>query len=592
MESDYRYKDFTVVNSRLLEKNTILEISFEYLERIDYISKNYIPKSVYTLKSGFFWLDKKNQLVVIKCQNTSINEAIISFLGEYFNTKYWKFSLRKDIVDDIFDKTEMIKNSLIANKNTDPDLFNSIVIKDIEFERKSKDPRFKFIVLYERRSSSYRTIIKGFQNKVNVSVAENGKISLIGKSIKIDRCREWLINILVQVLAIHQKYLDSSDISSIIRTSDFIERTSLFKKVKNKKAREKIFELIEKIILLKNNPTVSNVEYYFPTDYAYYFREYLIPLPDLRCSKDECNTCLLCPNEACDSFKFEIKTDIKKREFYLKCSKCYEVISQTQDLECIDNHNFKFNLEDSITYILKLKLKLELNNILHGLNTGFEIKNNIETFYIKENKLYRKENLDKIVYSWDELLAFRDIPKLEDLSNEIKKAQARRVTEILEKCNKRKGECRNCHLNEEKENICLLRIFAEYSNGQAHPHTGTEFGDFEFPQKFSTGIENIIGIAKSYGKKPTSSSNPQKIFGIEFRLLTFKDNDNLLEQFFQLSMEDSIRFIMIVSGRVIDSGLKNSLIEIARWKLKRIVFIEPKELIPIFSYYFKDLVNK
>jgi len=391
MDSEYKYKDFTMVNSRLLEENTILEISYEYLERIDYISKNYIPKSVYTLKSGFFWLDEKNQLVIIKCQNTSINEAIISILGEYFNTKYWKFSLRKDIVDDIFDKSEMIKNSLIANKSTDPDLFNSIVIKDIEFERKSKDPRFKFIVQYERRSSSYRTNIKGFQNKVKVDIAENGKISLVGKSIKIDRCREWLINILVQILTIHQKYLDSSDISSIIRTSDFTERTSLFKKVKNKKAREKIFELIEKIVLLKNNPTISNVEYYFPTNYAYYFREFLIPFPDLRCSKDECNTCLLCPNEACDSFKFEIKIDIKKRKFYLKCSKCNEEISQTQNLECIDNHNVKFNLENSLNYVFNLQLKIELNNILQEFNTGFKIKNDIETFYIKENKLYRKK---------------------------------------------------------------------------------------------------------------------------------------------------------------------------------------------------------
>lgn len=186
--------------------------------------------------------------------------------------------------------------------------------------------------------------------------------------------------------------MNSNDISSIIRTSDFIERTSLFRKVKNKKARKKIFELIEKIIFLKNNPKLNNVKYYFPMDYAYYFSEYLIPFPDLRCSKDECNTRLLCPNDECDSFKFVIKTDIKKREFYLKCSKCNEKLSQTQNLECIDSHNVKFNLENSITYILKLQLKIELNNILQELNTGFKIKNDIETFYIKENKLIEKKH--------------------------------------------------------------------------------------------------------------------------------------------------------------------------------------------------------
>ena len=57
-------------------------------------------------------------------------------------------------------------------------------------------------------------------------------------------------------------------------------------------------------------------------------------------------------------------------------------------------------------------------------------------------------------------------------------------------------------------------------------------------------------------------------------------------------MEDTVRFIMIVSGKVIHSNLKNAIYEIAKWKQKKIVIIEPKELIPIFSHYFNVLVNK
>jgi len=535
-------------------------------------------------------LDKKNQLLIIKCQNTAINEAIVSLLGEFFKTKYWKFSLRKEIVDEIFDKREMIKNSLTASKNTDPDLFNSMVIKDVEFERKAQNPKFKFIIEYERRSSSYRTNIEGFRNKIKVNVTQYGKISLIGKSVKIKRCREWLINLLVQILDIHQNFLQSNDISTYIRTSDFIKRTSFYEKIKNKKAREKIFELIEKIVFLKENSKINNVDFYFPMDIAYYYYGYLIPFPNLSCSKDDCNSSLLCPSENCDSYKFEIKRDVKKRRFYLKCSSCKEEISEEHRLECIDSHIGKFNLQDSIDYIFHPSLKIELNKIFQELNLVYEINNDIETYYIKENKLYRKELLDKLIYSWRDLPAFRNIPKIDDLTEIIKESQARRIPEIYERCNERRGECRNCHLNDKKEEICLLRIFAKYSNGQAHPHTGTEFGDFEFPQKFKTGLENLIGIAKSYGKAPTK--NPQKIFGIDYGLLTFNKNERLLEQFFQLSMEGTVRFIMVVSGRVIHSNLKNALYEIARWKQKKIVIIEPKELIPIFSYYFKELVNK
>ncbi len=248
----YKYEEFTLINIKLLEKNIILEVSFEYLERIDYLSKNYIPKSVYNLKSGFFWFDKNNQLLIIKCQNTAINEAIISLLGTFFNTKYWKFNLRKEIVDEIFDRKEMIKNSLIARQNTDPDLFNSMVIKDIEFEKKAKNPQFKFIFEYERRSSSYRTDIEGFTSKVKVDIAQYGKISLVGKSIKINRCREWLTNLLLEILEIHKDFIKNNDISSYIKSSDFIERTTLFNKIKNNEARSKIYELLENIIFMKN----------------------------------------------------------------------------------------------------------------------------------------------------------------------------------------------------------------------------------------------------------------------------------------------------------------------------------------------------
>ncbi|MHA1195343.1 MAG: hypothetical protein ACTSRH_02465 [Promethearchaeota archaeon] len=37
---------------------------------------------------------------------------------------------------------------------------------------------------------------------------------------------------------------------------------------------------------------------------------------------------------------------------------------------------------------------------------------------------------------------------------------------------------RKCHLKDKENDIYLLRIFNTYSNGQAHPHVGTEFGDF------------------------------------------------------------------------------------------------------------------
>lgn len=69
-----------------------------------------------------------------------------------------------------------------------------------------------------------------------------------------------------------------------------------------------------------------------------------------------------------------------------------------------------------------------------------------------------------------------------------------------------------------------LRLFARFADGQAHPHKGEEFGDFNFPQIFSEKTHNIVGIVKSY-VKPTKKLY-QDIFGRKFGLLTYYKNQN------------------------------------------------------------------
>ncbi len=76
-----------------------------------------------------------------------------------------------------------------------------------------------------------------------------------------------------------------------------------------------------------------------------------------------------------------------------------------------------------------------------------------------------------MLYNWDELPSFKDIPKLKDLHPTVQKAQALNITHILEKCKDYKGKCRSCDLSENKEEICISKIFAQISDGQAHPHS-------------------------------------------------------------------------------------------------------------------------
>lgn len=497
----YKYKDFELIESKLDHDSNILELSFEYFERINYLKKGYIPSHVYNLRSGFLWLDRSYQLIIVKCHDYNIVNAVISALSGLFNSKYYKFNLQQSIVDKIFSKKEIVKNVLKADKYKNPDLIESVIVRDKDYAEKSKDPKYNVLSEYERKSGSYLTNIKGFSKKIKINVIEAGKISLTGKSIKLDKCRDWLIDVLLKIIKIQENLLKNGDIDNYIKSSDFIQRSKLYKNINSQKARKKILELINKLNILKTNPTLDYVDFNFPLGISFYFDEFMIPLVDLRCSNDECDISIMCPNNKCNSIEFNIKKNITKRTFELKCMYCNNEIKVNTELECIDGHANKLDLNEAIFFVFHPTLKMELNNILNGLKLAYQIQDEKETYYIKENKLYRKEITGKIVYSWDELPIFKEIPKINELSKEVQKQQVLNIKDILEKCSNRANKCRGGHIYKDDEKGCLLRIFAKLSGGQAHPHSGDEFGDFEFPQDFLEGRELIIGIAKSY-KKP------------------------------------------------------------------------------------------
>jgi len=579
-----KYIDLEIIKYKYYPEHSILEVNFEYLERLDYLKKDYIPSYVYTLKSGFFWLDKANILVIFKCQNIKIVEAIVAELGQFFNLKYWKFNLNKFTIDKILDKKDMIKNILKANKTTNPDLFNSMIIRDVKYNEKARNPKFNFLLEYESHKSDYRTKIKGIKQKVKISVSKTGKITLRGKNIKLDKCREWLIELLIKIMDIQQQYIANGEIKSYLKSNDNITRSELYMNLRTNNAKKKLIDLINLITILKSTPKLDNIEFEFPFELFFSFSDYLIPILDLRCETEECDASIICPNDDCDSIDFKLLKIITERGFKVKCNQCNKEITEKIELNCIDDHNNTLNLGNSIIFVFHPRLKIEINNFLSKINIPYQINDEKEIFFIENNKLIRKQIKNKITYSWEELPIFKDVPQIKDLSNEVIQNQILNIKNILEKCDNRIGKCRNCDILKDKDEICLLSKFAEFSGGQAHPHSGNEFGDFEFPQDFSEGRELIIGIAKSY-KKPSKDSF-QLIYDKKFDLLTFKKNDNLFEQLFQLANEDTIRFIMIVSGRVIDTNLKAAIIEIAKFKNKKIVIIEPKDLIRIFSKFF------
>ncbi len=587
IEGDFRFKGFKIKYASIKEES-ILEVRFEYLEKIDYLDVNYIPKFVYSLKFGLFWIDIENNLVIIKCQSYRIVESIIEFFEKIFKTYIWKFNLQKSIVDKIFDFNEIVKISLKSRKEVDNSKLDLITIIDKKFSDKLKDPTYAFLLDYERRMGSYFTHIRGFRKKLKINVSEVGKISLIGGSIKLEKCREWLIELLLELMKIQEELLSSKEFRLFLKSSDILRRTEIYKNLNHNASREKFIDLMANIIKLKDNPELDNIDFHFPSEIGYYYRNYLIETVDPRCNDPDCDAPIICPSEECSSMEFSLKKKMGSNEYCLKCENCNLEISNDTELECLENHKQLYKLNDNLSYLFKFEFKVKINSILKRIGTGYQINNDKEIFYIKDQKLHRIVNDDKILYNWDELPCFRDIPKLNVLEEHVKKTQIRNIIALSEKCKKYKNKCRNCEVVNNKKEICISKVFIQLCSGQAHPHSGLEYGDFVIQQKFQDQTELLYGIVKSY--KDTPKKTQKKISEIPFGMLTFKYSDHLLEQFIEAALNDTIRFILIVSGRIIDSNLKSSIIEIAKWKRKKIVIIEPKELIPILAHYFKNFV--
>jgi len=577
-----KYKNFQLKKTDIF-KDSIIEFKFEYLEKLNYLDRNYTPKFVYSLKFGLFWIDISNKLIIIKCPSKKIVFALREYFSIQFDTTIWKFNLTKSFVDKVFNFSEIVKISLSARSEVDPLSLDSIIIKDKSYAEKLADPVYEFLKSYERKFGSYNTKIEGFNRKIKINVSEVGKISLIGSSIKLDKAREWLIETLIDLMKIQDEYLSNQDYSSFIKTNDYIKQTKIYKKISSNKAREKFSDLIEKVIILKQNPSLENVELLMSREEAYYFKDYLIKAPNLRCNEMDCNAILECPNLECDSSNFKVIKAPDKNQLCIKCTNCNYILDEDVEIKCIDNHAKVVDYDDLISYIFSLNLKREINHIFKELELGFEINSDLEVFYVKENKLYRIENNSKILYKWNELPSFREIPQLEELDDFVKETQTHQITQILEKCNDYKGLCRNCEVTDDPEKLCISKIFVFLAKGSVHPHSGFEYGDFSIEQKFSDRIERIYGIVKSHKETPKNSL--ELIFGTKFGKLLLKSNDNLLEQLIEACMDESIRFIMIVSGRIIGDQLRNYIIEIVRWKKKKLVIIEPKELIPILSHF-------
>ncbi|AKB36998.1 hypothetical protein MSSAC_2408 [Methanosarcina siciliae C2J] len=567
-ENEEKYKNFEAL--QIFPEKRVIEILFQYQRRIDYVDpETATPSFVYTLEEGIIWLAKDLNALIIKCSEYSVTSFINKLVSEYFTCRVRRFTLHKNVINSVLGK-ESIRSGNYVNPIPEPNEVKRKSIGDEYLMEKSEgrntDER------YDRTSSFHRiTGITNYQTGLNVN-SSVGKISLRAHLKKSD-IREWSLKTIQQVIG-EMATLKKSDIDTYFKGIELGDILAL--KTVNNSAKEVIRDIIIALNKAKSKGILSISTHYSVEDLylkaGRFFNFFFIPM----CSS--CGSISLKCKETGDfgSVLFN------GRSLTLTCEACKETITNaTGHFECVCGNQFEGDLDENIiafptqefiSFInstveeIELTYKLEPNEILKFSNGDFEI---IPTNY-------------KYLYFFDELPAFRNIPRLEDIDPQIAKTQISNVEQYLQEICKKENysdhNCRNCLI--ERKGDCLQRIIAYFTNGELHAHSGVEFGDVSFRQTIDGSSYNIVCLAKSYNEAPIMSGGDRKY--------TMKKNSGLLNQVVETVFDGRIDFIGIISGADLDPRLKETIVSLVRTQSKKIVFFEKRDIARISSQYFKQ----
>lgn len=563
IEAEDKYKEFVV--SDISKSDGVIEVLFKYQKRIDYIDpETSEPAYVYTLEEGIIWMVKSLDALITKSSEYAVSSFINEIMEEYLSCRVRRFTLHKNVINSVLG-TDTIKSGNYVNLNPDPDEIEGKIIRDknLMAKREGRNTDEKY-----DRKSSFHKIDDIIDSKTGLNVnSQLGKISIRAHLKKSD-LRNWSLQMINRIID-EMIDLKESDIDTYLKGFQ-LEDIEALREVK-KSGKTIIRDIVVGINKAKFEG-ITNISTKYSISELYtklrnYFNFVFIPT---------CKTCgsnyYICSGTGEDGYVV-----FGGNNLTATCSSCGQIIEDIPShFECNCGESLEGNFDENVIALptdqlvnlmnsivdeTGLNYKLDSNELLKFSNGDFEI--------IKINYKYR--------YTFDELPAFEDIAKLDDIEPSIAKAQLQNVKLMLkEKCqNYKDSNCRDCLID--RKGHCLQRVIAFFTQGDLHAHSPVEFGDVSFRQDIAGSSELIVCLAKSYNGAPKASGGDRKY--------TMKNNGGLLNQAVESIFDSRIVFIGILSGADLDPRLKETLISLVKLKGKKIVFIEKMDLVRILSAY-------
>ena len=561
-EVEEKYKDFMVID--ISNAGGVIEVLFKYQERIDYIDpKTDEPAFVYTLEEGIIWLVESLDALITKSSNYAVSSFVNRIMGEYLSCRVRRFTLHKNIMNSVLGKDRL---SCVN--------YHKFLAGRVEFEVKatrdknlmSKSEGRETDETYDRKSSFHKVKeITDSDIGLNVN-SQFGRIS-IRKHLKKSEIMGWALEMINRIID-EMIHIKESDVDTYLKGFPLEDLETLGGV--NKGGKEVVRDIVIGINKVKSEGKMNFSTYYsisnLYTKARDYFNFVFIPT---------CNSCgsnhYMCGVTGADgvvSFGGSLTAT---------CNSCGEAVADIpshfrcncgEQLEGgIDENTLAFptaqfvNLINNVADETGLNYKLDSNELLKFSNGYFEI---IRTDY-------------KSLYFFDELPAFADIPKFDEIEPDVSKAQLYNIKSRLgEKCeNYNDSNCRDCLID--RKGHCLQRVIASFTEGDLHAHSPVEFGDISFRQDLDGSSQLVVCLAKSYNGAPRSSGDSHKY--------TMKNNGGLLNQLVETIFDSRIDFIGIISGADLDPRLKETLITLVKLKGKKIIFFEKEDLVRILSKY-------
>lgn len=560
-ELEDKYVKFKIID--ISEIKNVIEILLEYQRRIDYIEPETAnPAFVYTLEEGVIWISKDRNALIVNSSNHTFNAFVCELLQEYFSCRIKTFSLHKNIINAVVGK-DTLRSGNYYKPRAGPDEIEGKSIRDKQLMTKTEgretDER------YDRKSSFHRVPgMTDSETGLNVD-SQHGKIS-IRAHLKKSELRTWALDIIQKIID-EMTHVKDSDIETYLKGIE-LSSVQTLKEIDNSSK-----EIVRDIIIgINKSKAVGKTD--FSTKYsinnlydnAKMFLDFIfVPI---------CNSCSS-SNILCGKSNKDGGASLKGIGATIVCSSCGEEIVDSAHFVCACTKPLEGKLEEKFIALLTTASTNLINSTIDELTLRYKLDSNeLLEFSNGVFKIIRTDY--KFLYSFDELPAFKNIPKLSDIPQDVASAQYKNISMLLgEKCeNYSDSNCRECLMN--KKGNCLQRVIASFTDGSLHAHSPVEFGDVSFRQYLDGSSYNIVCLAKRYAEAPKIKND---------RKYTAKNDGGLLRQVVETIWDSRIDFLGVVSGADIDPRLKESLIGIVKLKRKKIVFFEKNDLTRILSKY-------